>query len=239
MKASRRFLFLGALLLLTFSAWFMLQLNPNVIFHQFKKEVTRSYQKEIRPLSTPPYALNIREPKILEAEQRFYTQHLMHFQPETLEGLSDENKAAWLQLKKQMEYNLMKIKSLQSDAALYNLGGALKSTLSNTNQSSDQKWQRMQQQLTEAPLYYITAKNNLINPDINKTSLAIDKQLFTLKFLQTEFLDSLAQSGLSEPQQQKFVQQAAQAQISVKDYIAFCKSIIFEYHNSALINKNK
>lgn len=234
MPASRRFFLLGILVFVTFLAWFFVQTNPNIGFQQFKKEVAQAHQAQITPLSKKKYVLNISEPEMLQAESRFYQYYLMNFRPSNPSGLNKNNKADWLRLKKQMQDKLLEINQLRSDPSLYNLGGAIKTTLAHKNATSEEKWQRIERQLQEAPWYYTVAKDNLVYPDTAKTRLAIDKQLLTLRLLQTELVDSLSRSKLNEPQHQSILTLNAQAQIAVKDYLAFCRSILFESQNGVL-----
>ena len=133
-----------------------------------------------------------------------------------------------------MQDKLLKINQLRSDPSLYNLGGVIKTILVRKNTTSEEKWQRLEQQLQEAPWYYTVAKDNLVYPDTAKTRLSIEKQLLTLQFLQTELLDSLSRSKLKEPQRQNILTQHSKAQIAVKDYLAFCRSILFESQNGVL-----
>ncbi|MFN7117281.1 MAG: hypothetical protein ACK4TA_10815 [Saprospiraceae bacterium] len=232
----RFLLYSTALFIILFFSWFLVQMNPNMQFRRFKKELTRAYQQQIAALVDTTYSLRIQEPKLLQAKRQFYEYYIMNFRPNynQLNRLNEQHRKEWLQLKKQMEDQLEEIQQLQKDPSLYNLGGAIKKTLvSNENQ----KWQIIERQLAEAPRYYKAAIDILAPSDAEKTRLAIEKQLLTLKLLQTELMDSLARAPLHEPQQQKIVQHNAQAQIAVKNYIAFCRSILFEYQDSTFVMK--
>ena len=232
--AVRRFFLLGILVFATFLAWFFVERNPNVEFRRFKKAIAQDYQAQIAPLSKKEYVLNISEPPLLEAEHHFYRYYSINFRPNNASGLNEKNKADWQRLKNQMQDKLLEIKQLRSDPSLYNLGGVIKTTLVRKNTTSEEKWQRLERQLQEAPWYYTVAKDNLVHPDTAKTRLAMDKQLLTLQLLQTELLDSLSRSKLKEPQRQSILTHHYKARIAVKDYLAFCRSILFESQNGVL-----
>lgn len=81
--------------------------------------------------------------------------------------------------------------------------------------------------LNKTPLYFSHAKANLDDPNIPRTTTAIDLQEKTFDFLTTTIAESIR--SLPETSGRKKLEMAREeAQIAVKDYSAFCKSILVE-----------
>ncbi len=168
--------------------------------------------------------LKQREIFLLKQTEAFYA-----FDQSTLEPTHQQE---WNKIAQELASRKKELEQLRSDPSLYNIGGRAKVILANAKTPLNQRLTQIDAQLAKFKSYYDIAKANLRHPDIEKTQLAIRKQLLTLQFLQTELTDSLNRSTFAEPQQQKIVQHRTQAQIAVKDYIAFCRSIIFEHNDS-------
>lgn len=214
--------------------------NPNVVFQNFQQSFTQTYDRQIAPLYDSIYHLPIIEPKILHAEKRFYEYYLMRildFQRQ--QGrLNDGNKQEQIRLQQTIQAQLEKIKQLRSDPSLYNLGGALKQTLSQDSATLEARLLRIDQQLAEADWYYVVAKDNLWKPIPEKSNLALEKQLYTLRFLQSELRDSINASSLTETERKQLANKISQAQLAVKDYLAFCRSLQFEHQDSTFLQSN-
>ena len=73
------------------------------------------------------------------------------------------------------------------------------------------------------------AKTNLKKPSIKKTLLAIEKNSLGFHFLKNEIMDSLAVAECMQFDQEEFVQEMDASLIAMKDYVAFCNSLKFEY----------
>ncbi len=226
-SARSRMLRIVMLLLLACTAWLAYDSNPNTIFRRLQRDFDQNHPTiaEINPLAVMP----TRE---LQTAQQFYRHFETDLQNINPDRLSNKNKATYTRLQQQVAENLSEIHALQSDPSLYNLGGALKTSLSNDTLTLEQRLSTIHSFLKESSSYFAAAKSNLQQPDPEKTVLAIQKQLLTLNFLQAELLDSLARSFLSANEKEAFMERTSKAKIAVKDYLAFCRSLLFEQRDS-------
>lgn len=199
-------------------------------FGQFEKKFWQEHQS----IFSTTTDFEIITPDKLTQQLHFYDQHqkaLLAFYPEQL---NIKQRAQWLLIQNTLKDHSERLHALQKDPAIYNMGGVLKALLAKSSMPLDQRLVKIAAYLPKTRPYYAAAKTNLQTPTPERLALSIDKQLLTLRFMQTELMDSLTNATLGEPQRQDIVQQAAAAQIAVKDYLAFCRSLLFEYHD---INK--
>ena len=125
----------------------------------------------------------------------------------------------------------------QTDPSHYNLGGILAQNLSNPILDKNQKSQWCLQTLHQSSMYYRTAQLCLAEPDPDRLQLAIEKQLFTIKFMENNLRDSIQQWMLPEDQTKAFTKGLYIANLACKDYIAFCNSLLFEKREAGLFSK--
>jgi len=119
-------------------------------------------------------------------------------------------------------------RSAFNDPGFYNVYPALAWRISQLREHSDwAKAKLLLQTLDKIPLYFSHAKANLDDPNISRTMSAIDLQEKTLNFLATtvaEHIRSMQQGRTKE----KLEIAHEKAEIAVKDYTAFCNSILVE-----------
>lgn len=214
------------------TVWFLYDRNPNTIFKRLERDFRQENPLLSDTTSITDYVFSISSRNQLNQEKAFFQQYGVRLKKIAPEQLSARNKATYLQLEQRISEHLKELHALQTDPSLYNLGGELKVILSNDSIPLDGRLLHIGQSLKEADIYYLNAKANLIKPHPDKTSLAIQKQLRTLNFLNGELLDPLMHSNLSTPEREEITQKTAQAKIAVKDYLAFCRSLLFEQRDS-------
>ncbi len=216
------------------AAWFIYDRNPNTVFKRLEKDIQQENLFFSDTASSTDYILQIIHPGQLNKQQILLQQYLARLKKIGPERLNSNNKSLYAQLEQRITKQLETLHTLQTDASVYNLGGALKVMLVNDSIPLDRRLLRIGQFLKDADSYYLTAKANLTQPHPDKTALAMQKQLRTLSFLNGEFLDSLALANLSAPEREELKTNAVQAKLVVKDYLAFCRSLLFEQRDSTL-----
>lgn len=127
--------------------------------------------------------------------------------------------------------------SFSADPSLYNLGGELKQIISDPARSHREKAGYLDTAMANAPDYYRFARLSLVKPDYTRFSLAVQKQILTLHFLDHELSDSLNEMPLEPPVKEKLLKLLPAARLAVKDYIGFCESSIWDYQDSLLRNQ--
>jgi len=115
-----------------------------------------------------------------------------------------------------------------NDPGFYNVYPALAWRISELKQSPDStSINLLGKTLEKVPVYFSHAKENLEDPDIPKTITAIEVQQKTMEFLRTSVRTQIR--SLPETDYKRTLELAQEtAQIAVKDYSAFCKSILVE-----------
>ena len=108
-----------------------------------------------------------------------------------------------------------------------NLTGASPDTLKNLRLISVE--------LAKVPQHFETAKKLLDAPDPGKSAIAVQKQIFFLRFLQIDLPDILKTSRLPRAEQKKLEENIQKAKIASKAYISFCESVIFEHFDSTIV----
>lgn len=117
----------------------------------------------------------------------------------------------------------------QYDPALYNLGGELMPLLADTLRPVAERNRLLSRYLAQAPAYYDSAKAILRTPDPGRLQLAVRKQRKSLLLLDQELT-----GFLSPPARDSLEPLIRQARFAVKDYLAFCESLLFERRDSTL-----
>lgn len=232
MKTHRlRYSLLSVLLiiLLIISILIWRSFDSNVRFQQLKKDYNKNYNVIITKdtvLMGIPAAAQL---SALISHFNHYKFELQKIKPEQLKA---PNRAAWQQMSQVIVAQIQFLQKLRQDPRLYNIGELYKSTLKNKERTLKSRLQLIENQLQIAAKYYDNAKANLINPDSANLQPAIQQQLQTLHFLQNELLDSLYRAKLSQATHETFLANTHKAKLAVKDYLAFCRSLQFEFQNT-------
>lgn len=226
------FLITSILILFIISILIWRSYDPNVHFQGVMKAYNKNYKEVLGQDSVQANTLHSGQISFLEGHfSRFLTQ-LRKIKPEKLKALHQKE---WNETNKFIAQQMQYLVSLRQDPSLYDIGEVLKSILINKEITLKNRLQLIENQLQYTKQYYSNAKTNLTMPDSAKLQPAIQQQLQTLHFLQQELLDSLGKVPLSVAQHDTFLAHTTQAQLAVKDYIAFCRSILFEYQDSMFV----
>lgn len=115
-----------------------------------------------------------------------------------------------------------------NDPGFYNVYPALSWRISAMKQSADSvSIDLLEKTLMKIPVYFFHAKKNLEDPTIPSTITAIEIQEKTMDFLRTTTVEQI--HSLIETKDRTRLQGAQEAaQIAVRDYAIFCKSILVE-----------
>lgn len=221
------------------AGWFIYDRNPNTVFKRFENDVRQENFIFYDAILNENYTFPIIHHGQLNKKQVLLQQYLIRLKKINIERLNANNKVLYTQLEQSITKQLRILHTLQTDPSVYNLGGEMKAMLVNDSIPLDGRLLRIGQLLKDADSYYLTAKANLTQPHPDRTVLAMQKQLRTLNFLNGELLDSLTLANLSVPEREELKTKAAQAKLAVKDYLGFCRSLLFEQRDSTLKSGNE
>lgn len=122
----------------------------------------------------------------------------------------------------------------ETDPTYYNLSEIFMSFLKKKNAPDEQDLRVLESKLKQVPIYYSAAKENLKSPDPQKIEQAVEQQIQLYRFFDQQLLKLFQNENYSESQRNQLVQLAFQAKLSVKDFIAFCKSKEFDYFDERM-----
>lgn len=146
----------------------------------------------------------------------------------------------------QFEYNKIKpflanyihdfetLKIHENDPTWYDLRETFYPILKLENIPVEQRLELFSENLKMVPEFYSTAKANLKTPDQQKLQEAVQQQIELYHFLDEQIPGIFQKPNISSSQLANVENLTLQAQLSIKDFIAFCKSREFEYLDEAL-----
>ena len=154
-----------------------------------------------------------------------YNDSLMDFD---IEKLSDNNKTDFYLIKNQLEsfiFSTNELKSYQWNPAEYNVCGSFAEILNGSYAPLEQRLRNFSKKLLSIRSYYNIAKNNLHNPTIEHTQLAIDQNLGGVSVFTSDILVSVDKSKLAQNEKDSILKYSKVAAESVKDYASFLKKL--------------
>ncbi len=122
---------------------------------------------------------------------------------------------------------------LHSDPSFYDIGAYLRTILAQSD-PSEQKMEYIASQLERTKAYYAAARANLLPTEAEKINNAIDIQRNTIRFLQNDLPDAIQAAALKPEIKTALMKTVHQSSLEVKDYIAFCRSLLFELQNQGV-----
>ncbi len=145
-----------------------------------------------------------------------------------LESLSDNNKTDYYMIKNQLEstiYGINENKSFEWNPAEYNVCGSFAEILNGKYDSLDNRLKNFGLKMKNIPAFYEAAKKNIKNPTLEHTQLAIDQNLGGLSVFETDLVDALDKSKLSETEKKSILDRSKLAVASIKNYADWLKKM--------------
>ncbi len=142
--------------------------------------------------------------------------------------LNDNNRTDYSLIENQLKASVWGINEMKGhkwDPSSYNLGSTFGDMLNNTYDSLDTRLQNFYQRMEKIPAYYEAAKNNISNPTVEHTQLAIDQNTGSLGVFDKDLKDALGRSGLSEDEKKKITDRAEASSKAIKDYVEWLKNL--------------
>ncbi len=127
----------------------------------------------------------------------------------------------------------LRAERLYSDPSFYDIGAYLRTTLAQSD-PSEKRMEYIAAQLERTKAYYAAARVNLRPTETEKINNAIDIQRNTLLFLQNELSDFIEATALKPDKKTALMEAVQQSRLEVKNYIAFCRSLLFELQNKGV-----
>jgi uncharacterized protein (DUF885 family) len=155
--------------------------------------------------------------------------------------LSDNNKTDYQMMENQLKYTIWSITDLKSgewNPSSYNVCGEFAEMLNNNYDSLDVRLHNFNLKMANIPAFYEAAKQNLKNPTLEHTQLAIDQNLGGVSVFETDFPAALKNSKLPEEEKAQMLERSKAAVAAVKGYVDFLKSMKNESPRSFRLGKD-
>lgn len=145
-----------------------------------------------------------------------------------IKSLSDNNQTDYYMIKNQMEGNIFSIKELKSfewNPSEYNVCGAFAEILNGNYDVLEARLRAFNIKMNTIPAYYNAAKQNIKNPSIEHTELAIAQNLGGLSVFETDLSTALEKSKLSIEEKKQMLEKAKFSVNAIKDYANWLKNL--------------
>lgn len=163
-----------------------------------------------------------------EKEKQFAAAEMDSLQTFSLDNLSDLNKIDYYLIENQLKsgiWSITDLKSYEWNPSEYNVCGAFAEMLNNDYDSLDVRLRNFYLKMANIPAYYQAAKNNIKNPTLEHTQLAIDQNLGGISVFQNDLHDALNKVHFGEHEKQAMEATAKQAVNAILDYVDWLKKL--------------
>ncbi len=150
----------------------------------------------------------------------------------------DINEAFLFKSKDLNEKNQMLFKQLQlfsiekKSSKIFSIIEILKSEVVDTDKTEEEQLSNIISRLEEMPSYFSKAKEVIKNPNKEKIQLAVERYSTDFFYLKNELPTLIRKPDILKESQIDFSQKNKEAQIALKDFIAFLNSHLFEIRDN-------
>jgi len=186
------------------------------------------------------HILTIPNEETRKKELAFAQNHLDSLSIFSVDGLSDNNKTDFYLMENLLKGNIWTINELKSyewDPSNYNVSGGFSNILTTDFENLDTRLDIFYQRMENIPAYFEAAKQNIKNPTLEHTQLAIDQNLGGLSVFETELEDALEMSSVDENTKTEIYKRADKAIAAIKSYADWLKNLKNETPRSFRLGK--
>jgi hypothetical protein len=168
-----------------------------------------------------------------DADQRGKELHFISAEKDSMqrfdpEKLDDNNRTDYYLIMNQLnasEWGNNEMKSFEWDPSSYNVGTTFGDMLNNTYDSLDNRLRNFYLRMGNIPLYYEAAKNNIKNPTLEHTQLAIEQNTGSVGVFERDLKDALSKCGLSDDEKKRMIDRANASIAAIKSYVEWLKNL--------------
>lgn len=158
----------------------------------------------------------------------FAHSHLDSLQRYPIKSLSDNNIIDFYIIQNQLKnaiFSIDKLKSNEWNPAEYNVCGAFAEILNGKYDDLDVRLHNFNTKMTAIPAYYDAAKNNLKNPTLEHTALAIAQNSGGVAVFEQDLNTALVKSKLPAAEKKEIREKAKIAVATILSYVDWLKNI--------------
>jgi uncharacterized protein (DUF885 family) len=145
-----------------------------------------------------------------------------------IKNLSDNNKTDYYMIENQLksaEWSITGLKANEWDPSQFNICGQFAEMLGNNYDSLDVRLHNFYLKMKNVPAYYKAAENQIKNPTLEHTQLAIDQNLGGASVFETDLNDALKKSHLGEKEKEQITTRAKESVQAIKEYVEWLKNL--------------
>lgn len=157
-----------------------------------------------------------------------------------LNALSDNNKTDYHMIEGQLhssQWYTNEYKSYEWNPSDYNVCGGFAEMLANNYDSLDTRLRNFYLRMKNIKAYYETAKQQIKNPTIEHTQLAIDQNLGGASTFDADLKEALNKSHLEAKEKEQILGRAKEATAAINDYVKWLKELKNESARSFRLGK--
>lgn len=125
----------------------------------------------------------------------------------------------------EMRWNIETFKSWQWNPASYNVSGGFAQIINENFAPLDERLLSVLSRMENVPAYYEAARENISNPTLEHTQLAIMQNEGAFSVFNNDLLDKVIGSNLSNEQKAQFVTRFNKATKAIKEHIEWLKAL--------------
>ncbi|AWA31486.1 DUF885 domain-containing protein [Flavobacterium magnum] len=150
---------------------------------------------------------------------------LARYDPKTLDPANFTDYKMVQNMLQSFIFEINEMKSWEWNPSEYNISGPFAEILNGTYEPLSVRLRNISRKLEEVPAYYASAKQNIRNPTIEHTELAIAQNTGGLSVFEKDLPEALRKSGLSANEKEAIARKSAIAVRAIKDYIDWLRQL--------------
>lgn len=163
-----------------------------------------------------------------KTEMEFLNAQLDSLKGYSVEQLSSNNKTDYELMLNQLKSGVFNNEELHADQwnpSIYNISGSSAEILAGNYDKLDNRVKNIFLKLRNAKAYYEAAKQNIKNPTVEHTLLAIQQNEGATSTFETDYIDSVKKTSFSETEKAEMIARAKEAAAAMKDYVSWLKAL--------------
>lgn len=178
--------------------------------------------------------LVIPDKKKLRSDVTFYYNFLNGLKRYDIYDLNEENQIIYQKLETYLEEEFKRItenRAHEWNPEQYNIAPLFNDVLEGEYAPLEQRLKDIIKKMENVPAYYEAAKAAIREPNINKVLNSIEHHEKTYLFFYSKLTDAVYNSSLTASEREEYRHHSANALLAIKDYLAFCESLKFDYYH--------
>jgi uncharacterized protein (DUF885 family) len=208
--------------------------NANPAFENYKAEfiedLWKVYPNWASELSYHKYdsVLTVPDAANDELQLKFIAANLDSLKKYELKELSDNNKTDYYMIENELnkrKWQLQEEKAYQWNPAGYNAPALFGELLNGKYDSLDTRLHNFYLKMRNIPAFYEAAKQNIHNPTLEHTQLAIEQNGGSTSIFESELAAKLKKSHLPDAEKKEIEARAKQSVAAIKSYVEWLKKL--------------